>query len=97
MRAKIALLLSVSLLTGAIAATAQPLPCTSVAPEVRERVRERVVATRAGELARKDGEAKLAQIKAAIPAAGNPTNSRTPSPRTLSAPPIARAARGVRI
>ena len=40
MRAKIALLLSVSLLTGAIAATAQPLPCTSVAPEVRERVRE---------------------------------------------------------
>jgi hypothetical protein len=40
MRAKIALLLSVSLLTGAIAATAQPLPCASVAPEVRERVRE---------------------------------------------------------
>jgi PASTA domain len=40
MRAKMALLLSVSLLTGAIAATAQPLPCTSVAPEVRERVRE---------------------------------------------------------
>ena len=40
MRAKIALLLSVSLLTGAIAAAAQPLPCASVAPEVRERVRE---------------------------------------------------------
>ncbi len=42
MRAKIALLLSVSLLTGAIAAAAaaQALPCTSVAPEVRERVRE---------------------------------------------------------
>jgi PASTA domain len=40
MRAKIALLLSASLLTGAIAATAQPLPCTSVAAEVRERVRE---------------------------------------------------------
>ena len=40
MRVKIALLLSVSLLTGAIAATAQPLPCASVAPEVRERVRE---------------------------------------------------------
>ena len=40
MRAKIALLLSASLLTGAIAATAQPLPCASVAPEVRERVRE---------------------------------------------------------
>jgi peptidyl-prolyl cis-trans isomerase D len=33
--------------------------------EVRERVRERVVATRAAELARKDGEAKLAQLKAA--------------------------------
>lgn len=40
MRAKIALLLSASLLTGATAATAQPLPCASVAPEVRERVRE---------------------------------------------------------
>lgn len=40
MRAKIALLLSASLLTSAIAATAQPLPCASVAPEVRERVRE---------------------------------------------------------
>jgi len=40
MRAKIALLMSASLLTGAIAATAQPLPCASVAPEVRERVRE---------------------------------------------------------
>jgi peptidyl-prolyl cis-trans isomerase D len=33
--------------------------------EVRDRVRERVVATRAGELARKDGEAKLAQLKSA--------------------------------
>jgi peptidyl-prolyl cis-trans isomerase D len=32
--------------------------------EVRERVRERVVATRAGELARKDGAAKLAQLVA---------------------------------
>jgi peptidyl-prolyl cis-trans isomerase D len=32
--------------------------------DVRERVRERVVATRGAELARKDGEAKLAQIKA---------------------------------
>jgi peptidyl-prolyl cis-trans isomerase D len=32
--------------------------------EVRDRVRERVIATRAGELARKDGEAKLAQLKA---------------------------------
>jgi peptidyl-prolyl cis-trans isomerase D len=31
--------------------------------EVRERVRERVIATRAAELARKDGEAKLAQVK----------------------------------
>lgn len=40
MRAKIALLLSASLLAGAIEATAQPLPCASVAPEVRERVRE---------------------------------------------------------
>ena len=40
MRARIGLLLSASLLTGATAATAQPLPCASVAPEVRERVRE---------------------------------------------------------
>jgi peptidyl-prolyl cis-trans isomerase D len=32
--------------------------------EVRERVRERVVAARAAELARADGEAKLAQVKA---------------------------------
>ena len=35
--------------------------------EVRERVRERVVAVRAAELARKDGEARLAQLKAASP------------------------------
>ena len=40
MRAKIGLLLSASLLTGTTAAAAQPLPCASVAPEVRERVRE---------------------------------------------------------
>ena len=33
--------------------------------EVRDRVRERVIASRAAELARKDGEAKLAQLKAA--------------------------------
>ena len=33
--------------------------------EVRDRVRERVIASRAAELARKDGEAKLAQVKAA--------------------------------
>ena len=38
MRAKIALLVSASLLAGGIAA--QPVPCGSVAPEVRERVRE---------------------------------------------------------
>ncbi|HSW21490.1 MAG TPA: SurA N-terminal domain-containing protein [Burkholderiaceae bacterium] len=35
--------------------------------EVRERVRARVVATRAAELARKDGEAKLAQVKSGGP------------------------------
>ncbi len=41
MRAKIGLLLSAFLLTGATAAAAaQPVPCASVAPEVRERVRE---------------------------------------------------------
>ncbi len=33
--------------------------------EVRDRVRERVIATRAGELARQDGAAKLAQMKSA--------------------------------
>lgn len=38
MRAKIALLVSASLLAGAVAA--QPVPCASVAPEVRDRVRE---------------------------------------------------------
>jgi len=32
--------------------------------EVRDRVRERVIASRAAELARKDGEARLAQLKA---------------------------------
>ena len=32
---------------------------------MRDRVRERVIASRAAELARKDGEAKLAQLKAA--------------------------------
>lgn len=40
MRAKIAWLLSATLLAGATAAAAQPLSCASVAPEVRERVRE---------------------------------------------------------
>jgi len=40
MRARISLLLSASLLLGATAATAQSFPCGSVAPEVRERVRE---------------------------------------------------------
>jgi peptidyl-prolyl cis-trans isomerase D len=39
---------------------ARTLPLT----EVRDRVRERVIATRAGEMARKEGEAKLAQLKA---------------------------------
>jgi hypothetical protein len=40
MRAKISWLLSATLLLGATAATAQSFPCASVAPEVRERVRE---------------------------------------------------------
>jgi hypothetical protein len=40
MRAKISWLLSATLLFGATAATAQSFPCASVAPEVRERVRE---------------------------------------------------------
>jgi hypothetical protein len=40
MRAKISWLLSATLLLGAAAATAQSFPCASVAPEVRERVRE---------------------------------------------------------
>jgi len=35
--------------------------------EVRDRVRERVIATRAGELARTEGEAKLAQVKSGSP------------------------------
>jgi peptidyl-prolyl cis-trans isomerase D len=39
---------------------ARTLPLT----EVRDRVRERVIATRAGEMARKEGEATLAQLKA---------------------------------
>jgi hypothetical protein len=40
MRAKISWLLSVALVFGAAAATAQSFPCASVAPEVRDRVRE---------------------------------------------------------
>ena len=40
MRAKISWLLSATLLLGATAATAQSFSCASVAPEVRERVRE---------------------------------------------------------
>ena len=40
MRAKISWLLSATLLVGATAVTAQSFPCASVAPEVRERVRE---------------------------------------------------------
>lgn len=40
MRAQISWLLSAALLFGAAAATAQSFPCDSVAPEVRERVRE---------------------------------------------------------
>lgn len=40
MRVQISWLLSATLLFGATAATAQSFPCASVAPEVRERVRE---------------------------------------------------------
>ena len=40
MRAKTSWLLSATWLLGATAATAQSFPCASVAPEVRERVRE---------------------------------------------------------
>ena len=40
MRAKVGLLVSGSLLVGAVAVAAQPVPCASVAPEVRDRVRE---------------------------------------------------------
>ena len=40
MRAKISWLLSATLLLGATAVTAQSFPCASVAPDVRERVRE---------------------------------------------------------
>ena len=43
--------------------TARTLPLA----DVRDRVRERVIATRAGELARKDGEARLAQLKGGGP------------------------------
>ncbi|HSB98376.1 MAG TPA: peptidyl-prolyl cis-trans isomerase, partial [Burkholderiaceae bacterium] len=49
----------------AAARVTQYLPTrTQPLAEVRERVRARVVATRAADLARKDGEAKLAQLKA---------------------------------
>jgi peptidyl-prolyl cis-trans isomerase D len=46
--------------------------------EVRDRVRERVVATRAAELAHKDGEAKLSKLKAA------PAGESLPDKATLS-------------
>jgi len=54
----------------------QPMRTLPLA-EVRDRVRERVIATRAAELARKDGEAKLAQLKAA-------TTTELPDKTTLS-------------
>ena len=46
--------------------------------EVKDKVRERVVAARAAELARKDGEEKLAAWKA------NPASAKLPAPVTVS-------------
>src|SRR5262245_42656465 len=43
--------------------------------DVRDRVRERVIASRAAELARKDGEAKLAQVKGAANATELPAKT----------------------
>jgi peptidyl-prolyl cis-trans isomerase D len=54
--------------------------------EVRDRVRERVIATRAGELARKDGEAKLAQLKAA-PAGELPEKATVSRQERAAVPP----------
>jgi peptidyl-prolyl cis-trans isomerase D len=57
--------------------------------EVRERVRERVVATRAGELARKDGEAKLAQLKAGDATAALPEKTTLSRQERQNMPPQA--------
>jgi peptidyl-prolyl cis-trans isomerase D len=54
--------------------------------EVRDRVRERVIATRAGELARKEGEAKLAQLKAA-PIGGLPEKATVSRQERAAVPP----------
>jgi peptidyl-prolyl cis-trans isomerase D len=54
--------------------------------EVRDRVRERVVATRASELARKDGEAKLAAVKA-TPSDALPEKATVSRQERASVPP----------
>jgi peptidyl-prolyl cis-trans isomerase D len=54
--------------------------------EVRDRVRERVIATRAGELARKEGEAKLAALKAA-PTGGLPEKASVSRQERAAVPP----------
>jgi peptidyl-prolyl cis-trans isomerase D len=56
--------------------------------EVRDRVRERVIATRAGELARKEGEAKLAQLKA-TPAGELPDKATVSRQERANLPPQA--------
>jgi peptidyl-prolyl cis-trans isomerase D len=54
--------------------------------EVRDRVRERVIATRAAELARKDGEARLAQLKAA-PSGALPEKATVSRQERTAVPP----------
>jgi peptidyl-prolyl cis-trans isomerase D len=54
--------------------------------EVRDRVRERVIATRAAELARKEGEARLAQLKA-TPSGELPEKATVSRQERSSVPP----------
>jgi hypothetical protein len=71
MRGRISWLLSAALLLGTTAATAQPLPCASVSPEVREYVRQRGACREA-----KPAPRPRASMHSKSRVADNPTSAR---------------------
>lgn len=98
-RRRISWLLSAALLLGATAATAQPLPCTSVAAEVREYVRSRGACRDVKAAPRPRAPTKPKPVAADVPAPAAPAVERTDSTPVLpeaesspagdaSAPPV---------
>jgi len=98
-RRRISWLVSTALLLGATAATAQPLPCTSVAAEVREYVRSRGACRDVKAAPRPRASTKPKPVAADVPAPAAPAVERTDSTPVLpeaesspagdaSAPPV---------